>query len=185
MAHLIGLSGSLRQGSYNTGLLRAAATLLPPGDTLTVCTIHGIPLYDGDAEATNGIPEAVTRLKNAIAAADGLVIATPEYNNSIPGVLKNAIDWLSRPAGDIPKVFGGKPVAVIGATPGGFGTILSQNEWLPILRFLGTNTWFSGRLLVARAHTLFNETGELTDEKTRQQVQEFLFGFLSFVKSSH
>jgi chromate reductase len=183
MAQLVGLSGSLRKGSYNTGLLNAAAKLLPEGDTIAVHTIHGIPLYDGDAEAATGIPAAVTKLKEAIAAADGLVIATPEYNNSIPGVLKNAIDWLTRPGTDIPRVFGGKPVALVGATPGGFGTILSQNEWLPILRYLGTKPWFSGRLLVSRAHTLFDESGELTDEKTRQQIQEFMAGFLTFVKS--
>lgn len=184
MAQLVGLSGSLRKGSFNTGLLNAASKLLSGGDTLTVHTVHGIPLYDGDAEAATGIPPAVSKLKDAIAAADGLVIATPEYNNSIPGVLKNAIDWLTRPGTDIPRVFGGKPVVLIGATPGGFGTILSQNEWLPILRYLGTKPWFSGRLLVSRAHTLFDESGELTDEKTRQQVQEFMAGFLTFVKSS-
>ena len=183
MAQLVGLSGSLRKGSFNTGLLKAASKLLPEGDTIAVHTIHGIPLYDGDAEAATGIPAAVTKLKEAIAAADGLVIATPEYNNSIPGVLKNAIDWLTRPGTDIPRVFGGKPVALVGATPGGFGTILSQNEWLPILRYLGTKPWFSGRLLVSRAHTLFDESGELTDEKTRQQIQEFMAGFLTFVKS--
>lgn len=183
MAQLVGLSGSLRKGSYNTSLLSAAAKLLPAGDTLAVHTIHGVPLYDGDAEAASGIPDAVAKLKDAIAAADGLVIATPEYNNSIPGVLKNAIDWLTRPGTDIPRVFGGKPVALIGATPGGFGTILSQNEWLPILRFLGTKPWFSGRLLVSRAHTLFDESGALTDDKTRQQVEEFMTGFLSFVKT--
>lgn len=184
MAQLVGLSGSLRKGSYNTGLLNAAAKRLPTGSTLAVHTIHGIPLYDGDAEAATGIPDAVARLKDAIAAADGLVIATPEYNNSIPGVLKNAIDWLTRPGTDIPRVFGGKPVALIGATPGGFGTILSQNEWLPILRFLGTKPWFAGRLLVSRAHTLFDESGALTDDKTSQQVEEFMAGFLAFVQSS-
>lgn len=183
MAQLVGLSGSLRKGSFNTGLLHAAAKLLPAGDTLSVHTIHGIPLYDGDAEAATGIPDAVTKLKDAIAAADGLVIATPEYNNSIPGTLKNAIDWLTRPGTDISRVFGNKPVALIGATAGGFGTILSQNEWLPILRYLGTKPWFSGRLLVSRAHTLFDQAGHLTDDKTRQQIEEFMAGFLAFVKS--
>jgi len=81
----------------------------------------------------------------AIAAADGLLLVTPEYNNSIPGVFKNAIDWLSRPPADISRVFGGKPVAIIGASPGGFGTILSQEAWLPVLRTLGTKPWFGGR----------------------------------------
>jgi len=122
MTRVIGLSGSLRSGSYNTALLRAAARLMPEGVTLEVATIHGIPLYDGDVEAAEGIPAPVAALKDQVAAADGLLLATPEYNNSIPGVFKNAIDWLSRPPADIGRVFGGRPVAVIGASPGGFGT---------------------------------------------------------------
>lgn len=181
MAQLIGLSGSLRRGSFNTGLVRAAAELLADGDALSVRTLHGIPLYDADEEALGGIPPAVADLKDAIAAADGLLIATPEYNNSIPGVLKNAVDWLTRPPGDIPRVFGGKPVALIGATPGGFGTILSQNEWLPTLRYLGTRPWFEGRLLISRAQNLFDEQGTLTDEKTREQLRQFVQGFAAFV----
>ena len=119
MTKLFGLSGSLRRGSLNAALLRAAAELMPQGATLTVGTIHGIPLYDADIEAADGIPGPVTALKDAIAAADGLLLATPEYNNSIPGVLKNAIDWLSRPPADIKRVFAGRPVALIGASPGG------------------------------------------------------------------
>jgi chromate reductase len=102
MTTIVGLSGSPRRGSYNTALLRAAAGLVPAGVTLELRTLHGIPLYDGDAEATGGIPDAVAALKDAIAAADGLLVATPEYNNGMPGVLKNAIDWLSR----APTVFG-------------------------------------------------------------------------------
>src|SRR5262249_39693105 len=122
MAKIIGVSGSLRRGSYNTALLRAAVEGIPSGSELKIESIDGIPLYNGDVEAADGVPVRVSDLKNAIAAADGLLIATPEYNNSIPGVLKNAIDWLSRPPADIKRVFGGKPVAVIGASPGGFGT---------------------------------------------------------------
>lgn len=186
MQKLIGLSGSLRQGSFNTALLQAAASLMPAGCELTVHTVHGIPLYDADAEAAAGIPVAVTELKEAIARADGMILASPEYNNSIPGVTKNAIDWLTRPPTDIPRVFGGKPIAVIGVSPGGFGTILSQNEWLPILRFLGTRSWFGGRLLVSRANTLFDAQGRLTDEKTREQLRQFVHGFAEFTKlSSH
>src|SRR5438132_1045358 len=104
MPHIIGVAGSLRAGSYNAALLRAAASLTPAGSEMTIATLHGIPLYDGDVEA-GGMPEAVERLKEQIAGADGLLIATPEYNNSSPGVLKNAIDWLSRPPADIPRVF--------------------------------------------------------------------------------
>jgi chromate reductase, NAD(P)H dehydrogenase (quinone) len=181
MAKLIGLSGSLRQGSFNTALLRAAAGLMPAGSELQVRTIRGIPLYDADAESAEGIPPAVTDLKDAIAAADGLILATPEYNNSIPGVTKNAIDWLTRPPADIKRVFGNKAVALVGATPGGFGTILSQNEWLPVLRYLGTRPWFGGRLLVSHAHTLMDASGNLTDDKTREQLKQFLQGFVEFV----
>src|SRR5262245_24276252 len=97
MITLVGISGSLRRGSFNTALLRAAAQLMPEGSELKVETIHGIPLYDFDVETADGVPERVKVLKDEIAAADGLLLVTPEYNNSIPGVLKNAIDWLSRP----------------------------------------------------------------------------------------
>lgn len=180
--HIIGLSGSLRKKSFNTALLRAAATLVPHDVTLTVRTLEGIPLYDGDVEEAEGIPAAVSELKDAIAAADGLVLATPEYNNSLSGVAKNAIDWLTRPPADIPRVFNGKPVAVIGATPGGFGTILAQNAWLPIFRYLGTRHWFEGRLMVSRAQNLFDDAGTLTDETTRDQLQKFLAGFVDFAR---
>jgi len=111
-----------------------------------------------------------------------LLLATPEYNNSMPGVLKNVIDWLSRPASDIPTVFGGKPVAVMGASQGGFGTILSQNAWLPVLRTLGTKPWFGGRLLVSRAQTVFDEHGSLKDEAIGKQLEQFLNGFVQFVQ---
>lgn len=184
MTKLIGLSGSLRRDSLNTALLRAAAGLTPPDVELTVATIRGIPLYDGDLEAAEGIPTAVTELKEAIAAADGLLLATPEYNNSIPGAFKNAIDWLSRPSADIARVFGGKPVAILGASPGGFGTVLSQAAWLPVLRTLGTATWNGGRVLVSRAKGVFDEEGALTDETLESQLRRFLEGFAAFVRGS-
>jgi NAD(P)H-dependent FMN reductase len=180
---LIGISGSLRQGSYNSALLRSAAGLMPEGAELVVETIRGIPLYDGDVEAAEGIPEKVTALKDAIAAADGLLLVTPEYNNSIPGVFKNAIDWLTRPASDIPRVFGDKPVAVIGASPGGFGTILSQNAWLPVLRTLGADHWSGGRLMVSRAQGVFNQDGTLADQKIEELLRDFLQGFVEYVRA--
>jgi NAD(P)H-dependent FMN reductase len=181
MTTIIGLSGSLRRGSLNTALLRAAAGLMPDGASLRVETLHGIPLYDGDAEAAEGIPPAVAALKDAIAAADGLLLATPEYNNGIPGVFKNAIDWCSRPSGDIARVFGGRKVGLIGASPGGFGTILAQDAWLPVLRTLGVQLWTGGRLMVSRAHTLVGPDGTLTDEGAQQQLRGYLAGFSAFV----
>jgi NAD(P)H-dependent FMN reductase len=181
---LIGVSGSLRQASLNSALLRAAAELTPSADEMTIATIRGIPLYDGDAEAADGIPEPVCSLKEAIAKSDGLLLVTPEYNNSIPGVFKNAIDWLSRPSADIRRVFGGKPVALMGASPGGFGTILSQSAWLPILRTLGAELWPEGRLLVSHAQGVFDDKGRLSDDKIRAQLKAFMEGFVAFTRLS-
>ena len=182
MTRLVGLSGSLRQGSYNSALLRAAEARLPAGSTLAIASIRGIPLYDGDDEAAHGVPKVVARLKDQIAAADGLVIATPEYNNGIPGVAKNAIDWLSRPAADIGRVFGGKPVALLGASPGGFGTLLSQNAWLPVLRTLGAELWSGGRMMVSRAGQVFDADGALVDPKVDEALRRFVAGFVAHVR---
>ena len=102
------------------------------------------------------LPAAVTQLKEAIVGADGVLLVTPEYNNGIPGVFKNAIDWLSRPSSDVKRVFGGRPFALIGASPGQFGTTLSQAAWLPVLRTLGTQAWSGGRLMVPRAASVFD-----------------------------
>lgn len=182
MTKIIGIAGSLRAGSYNKALLRAAAALMPPGATLETGSIQGIPLYDGDVETNQGIPAAVEQLKDLIAGSDGVLLITPEYNNSVPGVLKNAVDWLSRPPADIARVFGDRPFAVIGASPGGFGTILAQEAWLPVLRTLGTWPWFGGRLMVSRAGTVFNDAGDMVDEKMKAQLQKFLQGFAEFAK---
>lgn len=183
MSRIVGIAGSLRAGSLNAALLRAAAVLMPDDSSLDIASIKGIPLYDGDVEAKDGIPQAVTALKDRITAGDGLLLVTPEYNNSMPGVFKNAIDWLSRPSSDIPRIFGNRPVAIIGASPGGFGTILAQNAWLPVIRTLGMRPWFGARLLVSRAGGVFNGSGDITDEKTQELLKQFVHGFVEFVTS--
>jgi len=181
MTTVVGISGSLRAGSFNSALLRAAQGEMPAGATLEIATIAGIPLYDADLETAQGLPAAVTVLKERIVAADGLLLATPEYNNSIPGVFKNAIDWLSRPPADSARVFAGRPVAIVGASPSGFGTLLSQTAWLPVLKTLGTDAWFGGRLQVSRANAAFDATGTLIDGGVREQLGTFLAGFCAFV----
>ncbi len=180
MTRILGISGSLRAGSFNTALLRAAQQVAGDGIELIAATLHGIPLYDGDAEARDGLPEAVVALKEKIVASDGVLLVTPEYNNGIPGVFKNAIDWLSRPAADIPRVFGDRPFALVGASPGGFGTILSQNHWLPVLKTLGVRLWAGNKLLVSRAGQAFDSNGDLVDPKVREQLGSFMQGFAAF-----
>ncbi|VVD67596.1 NADPH-dependent FMN reductase [Pandoraea pneumonica] len=184
MTTIVGVSGSLRKGSYNTALLHAAKAAAPAGVTLEVHTLHGIPLYDGDLEASDGIPAAVTTLKDAIAQADGLLLVTPEYNNGMPGVFKNAVDWLSRPPADSARVFRNKPVALMGASPGGFGTILSQNAWLPVLRTLQTTPWWQGRMMVSHANQVIDADGNLQDDAVRKQLTEFLAGFVAFLNEA-
>lgn len=180
MTSILGVAGSLRAASLNAALLRAAGEEMPPGATLETGTIRGIPLYDGDLEAAHGIPEAVTQLKERIVAADGLLLVTPEYNNGVPGVFKNAVDWLSRPSADIARVFRGRPVAVIGASPGGFGTLLAQTAWLPVLKTLGADVYAGGRLQVSRAGEAFDAAGTLVDLRVREQLRTFLAGFCTF-----
>lgn len=181
---LVGISGSLRKGSFNSALLRAAVELAPDGVELSTASIAGVPLYDGDLEAAEGLPSAVAALKDAIARADGVILVTPEYNSGIPGVFKNAVDWTTRPAADIGRVWKGRPVAVIGASQGGFGTIESQAAWLGVLHKLGATQWHGARITVARAQTLFDAEGRLTDERTGEQLRDFLAGFAAFVRTA-
>lgn len=180
MIHLLGIAGSMREGSYNLALLHAAAALTPADCELEVVSIRGIPLYDGDVEARAGVPAAVQVLKQRILAADGLLLGTPEYNGGIPGPFKNALDWLTRPPADIPHLFHDRPVALCGVTPGMGGTRYAQLAWLPVLRQLGMRPWFGKTLALAEARKLFDAAGQLQDEKVREQVRAFIAGFARF-----
>ncbi len=177
MTRILGISGSLRAASFNTALLRAARRGAPEGVEIEIATLHGIPLYDGDLEAATGIPEAVDALKARIRASDALLLATPEYNNGMPGVLKNAIDWLSRPAGELRQLFGGRPLALMGASPGGFGTLLAQAAWLPVLKSLGVQVWPGKSLMLSRAHQTIGADGEIVDEAALKTIADFVAGY--------
>lgn len=177
MTRILGISGSLRAASFNTALLRAARRTAPEGVEIEIATLHGIPLYDGDLEAATGIPEAVDALKARIRASDALLLATPEYNNGMPGVLKNAIDWLSRPAGELRQLFGGRPLALMGASPGGFGTLLAQAAWLPVLKSLGVQVWPGKSLMLSRAHQSIGADGEIVDEAALKTIADFVAGY--------
>lgn len=181
MPEILGISGSLRAGSFNTMLLARLADAVPSGTTVSIASIRDVPLYDGDRESRDGLPDAVVALKEQLARADGLLLVTPEYNNGLPGVLKNVIDWMSRPASDIPRVFGGRAVAIAGATPGQGGTALAQAAWLPIIRTLGMRPWFQGRLLVSGAGRTFDANGAILDESVRNRVRTFIEGYAAFV----
>jgi len=181
MATIVGIAGSLRRGSCNAALLREAVALAPPGLAIEVASIREIPLYDGDLEVAHGVPAPVRALQDRIAAADGLLLVTPEYNNSLPGVFKNAIDWLSRPPAEIPRVFGGKPVALMGATPGMGGTSLAHAAWLPVLRTLGTLMWSGPRVYVSNAAKVFGPDGRIVDDKVRATVARAVAELARFV----
>lgn len=173
---VLGISGSLRKASYNTGLLRAASELLPEEMTLETFDLSHIPLYNDDVRAL-GYPEPVQEFRDRITAADALLIATPEYNFSIPGVLKNAIDWASRPPN---PPLDGKPVAMMGASTGNFGTVRAQMH----LRHVCVNTNMlplnKPEVLVMRAQEKFDAEGRLTDETARGFIRDLLLALLQW-----
>jgi NAD(P)H-dependent FMN reductase len=186
MTKILGIPGSLRKGSFNRSLLRAAVAVAPAGVTLEVASIDAIPLYDGDVEkaalATGGFPAPVAQLRAQLAAADALLLVSPEYNQSVPGVLKNALDWLSREGPDGEDVCKGKPVALIGATPGLGGTRMAQTAWLPVFRALGLKPWFGRQLYVAGAGKVFDADGKLVDDKVRALLTTFVAEFAASVR---
>ena len=176
------LGGSLRESSRNRALLNEAAALAPPRtdfDFSALEVIGSLPLFNQDVVERDGLPPEAVALKDALRAADGLLIATPEYNWGIPGFLKNAIDWASRPASDIRHVFGDLPVAVIGA--GGLsGTRNAQTAWISVFRYLRMRPWFDHSLFVDRSGERFDQDGRLTDEATREQLRTVVTGFAAY-----
>lgn len=175
---VLGFAGSLRQASYNRALIRAAQKLAPSGMSFEIVDLDDIPLYNGDVEA-QGDPPGVTAFKQAIAAADGILIATPEYNHGVPGVMKNAIDWASRPPRGAP--LGGKPVGFIGASPGMTGSARGQSQLRQAFEFTNSYCMPQPEILVYRAHEKFDDAGQLTDETTAKYLSAYLVAFHAWV----
>ena len=176
---IIAIAGSLRKGSINKALLNACVELAPQGMIIEPGTIEGVPLFNQDDEA-NGDPEAVARLKAAIAGAEGLLVVTPEYNAGVPGVLKNAVDWLSRPPGK--SVLKGKPAGILGASPGVLGTARGQAHLRASLEFNAMPVMPTPQVFVGMAKDKFDADGALTDEKTRTFVAAYLTAFGEWVR---
>jgi chromate reductase, NAD(P)H dehydrogenase (quinone) len=176
--NVVGFAGSLRRGSYNRALLRAAAELAPSALHIVIHELDGIPLYNGDVEAA-GAPASVVQLRDAIRKADGLLIATPEYNHGVPGVLKNTIDWLSRPPRD--SALNGKVAAVMGASPGMTGTARGQSQLRQAFVFTNTYALLQPEVLVGRAHEKFDPDGRLVHQPTREFLAPFLQRFADLI----
>jgi chromate reductase len=175
---VLGISGSLRKGSFNTGLLRTALELAPEGMTIDIADIRDIPVYDEDVRA-KGFPESVEKFRAAILAADALLIATPEYNYSIPGVLKNAIDWASRPPS---HPFAGKPLAIMGASGGMGGTMRAQYHLRQVAVFLDLHLMNKPEIFVRSAQKLFDADGKLTDADTRKVIGDQLVALAAWTR---
>ena len=164
--HILGISGSLRAASYNTAALRVAQELAGEGVEITLADLSTIPLYNDDVRKM-GLPASVVSLGEQIATADAVLIATPEYNYSIPGVLKNAIDWVSK----VPiQPFDRKPVAILGASMGAMGTARSQYDLRKVFVSLNAHLLNQPEIMIASAHARFDADGHLTDEKTRELI---------------
>ena len=175
---IVGLSGSLRKGSYNSAALRAAQALAPEGTVIEIAEIGDLPLYNDDVRAA-GYPAPVERLRGQIAQADAVLFVTPEYNYSVSGVLKNAIDWASRPPN---QPFDGKPVAIMGASGGLFGTARAQYHLRQMLIFLNAFPVNKPEVMIGQAQTKFDEAGNLTDEATREFIRKLLVSLVSWTE---
>jgi chromate reductase len=175
---IVGISGSLRKGSLNTAMLRAASELMPSGSVLDILSLSGIPLFNSDLEK-EGTPDSVAELRKQIGDSDGLLIATPEYNYSIPGVLKNGLDWASRPPRRSAMVR--KPIAIMGAG-GMMGTVRAQMHLRQMLLHDDSRVMSKPELFVSRAFDKFDASGRLVDEPTLQQLQKLLSAFMTWIE---
>jgi chromate reductase len=175
---IVGLCGSLRAGSYNKAALRVACEVMPADMTLEIAELGDFPLYDADVQA-KGFPAPVERVGAQIKAADGLLFVTPEYNFSVPGVLKNAIDWLSRLS---PQPCDDMPVAMMGAAAGALGTGRAQYELRRICVFLNMHPLNKPEVFIGAAHTKFDAAGKLTDEPTREFIKQLMAALDAWVR---
>lgn len=175
---ILGFAGSLRQGSYNRHALRAAQALMPEGAVMDIYDLTPIPMYNDDVRE-KGYPPVVQDFRDKIAAADALVMATPEYNYSVSGVLKNAIDWASRPPG---PPMTKKPVAIMGATQGLWGTVKAQYHLRQIFVFLDLYPLNKPEVLIAQAQNKFDASGNLTDEMTKKVITEQMAALAAWTK---
>jgi chromate reductase len=176
--NILGIAGSLRKGSYNRAALRAAQKLVPEDARIEIFELDGIPVFNQDNESPP--PERVAQFKARIRASDAILIVTPEYNYSIPGVLKNAIDWASRPYGD--NAWEGKSVAIMGASPGMIGTARAQYHLRQVFVFLDMHPLNRPEVMIAQAGQRFDAQGNLTDEATREIIRKLLAGLVAWTR---
>lgn len=179
---ILGICGSLRKGSFNRRLVQAAREELPEDARMELADIGAIPIYDGDVESA-GLPAPVQALKQQIRSADALLIATPEYNYSVPGALKNALDWCSRPTQDNP--FRGKPLAIMGASQGLLGTARAQYHLRQVALSLDLLVLNRPEVMVGQAESKFDAEGRLTDPKTRELVHKLMVALVAWTRRVH
>lgn len=182
MTRIVVIPGSWRKESFNGALARAALAAMPAGVGATLESIRDFPLLDLESEAAHGIPAPVARLKDVVASADGVLLVTPEHNNSMPGAFKNAIDWMSRPPTDSARVYKGRAFGIIGATDGKGGTRLAQAAWLPVMRTLGAVLYTGGAVYASEIGKSLGPDGEVNDPKLKDLLARYVQGFVAFAR---